>query len=91
MTATNGILALVGDAVLPDDVDRVAAAAGMPVVHASQPSSRTVWSAAVAVLLAVEPALRCADRAVREDLLAARPDDTTVGAVVRRCCVPPAS
>ena len=35
MTTSNGVLALVGDAALRDDVDRVAAAAGVPVVHAS--------------------------------------------------------
>src|SRR3954468_5322254 len=51
MTATNGILALVGDPALRDDVDRVAAAVGLPVVHASEPSGRNVWAGAVAVLL----------------------------------------
>src|ERR1044072_6937635 len=45
MTATNGILALVGDAALLNDVDRVAAAAGLPVVHASAPSGRSRWAA----------------------------------------------
>jgi secretion/DNA translocation related CpaE-like protein len=59
MTATNGILALIGDPVLRDDVDRVAAAAGLPVVHAPEPSSRKVWAAAVAVLLDVHAARRC--------------------------------
>ena len=60
MTASNGILALVGDPALRDDVDRVAAAAGLPVVHASDPSSRKVWTAAVAVLLDAHAARRCA-------------------------------
>jgi secretion/DNA translocation related CpaE-like protein len=64
MTASNGILALVGDAAIRDDVDRVAAAAGLPVVHASDPSSRKVWTSAVAVLLDVAAARRCARRAL---------------------------
>ncbi len=59
MTATNGILALVGDQMLRGDVDRVAAAAGLPVVHASDPSSRKVWAGAAVVLLDVEAARRC--------------------------------
>jgi secretion/DNA translocation related CpaE-like protein len=64
MTASNGVLALVTDPTLRDDVDRVGAAAGIPVVHASEPSSRTVWSAAAAVLLDVSAARRCAERAL---------------------------
>jgi hypothetical protein len=36
MTAGNGILALAGDPALRDDVDRVAAAVGLPVVHAAR-------------------------------------------------------
>jgi secretion/DNA translocation related CpaE-like protein len=64
MTAGNGILALVGDPAIRDDVDRVAAAAGLPVVHASDPSGRKVWTAAVAVLLDVAAARRCAHRAL---------------------------
>src|SRR5258707_7173256 len=64
MTASNGILALVGDPAIRDDVDRIAAAAGLPVVHASDPSSRKVWTAAAAVLLDVAGARRCADRAL---------------------------
>jgi secretion/DNA translocation related CpaE-like protein len=64
MTASNGILALVGDPAIRDDVDRVAAAAGLPVVHASDPSSRKVWTSAVAVLLDVAAAERCAHRAL---------------------------
>lgn len=62
MTANNAILALVGDADLRDDVDRVAAAAGLPVFHAADPSSRKVWTAATAVLLDTHAALRCAER-----------------------------
>ncbi|MDT7794398.1 MAG: hypothetical protein QOD59_3834 [Mycobacterium sp.] len=64
MTASNGILALVGDPAIRDDVDRIAAAAGLPVVHASDPSSRKVWTAAAAVLLDVAAARRCAHRAL---------------------------
>jgi secretion/DNA translocation related CpaE-like protein len=64
MTASNGILALVGDPAIRDDVDRVAAAAGLPVVHASDPSTRKVWTAAAAVLLDVAAARRCAHRAL---------------------------
>ena len=62
MTAGNGILALVGDPALRDDVDRVAAAVGLAVVHASDPSGRNVWTGAVAVLLDVTAARRCACR-----------------------------
>src|SRR5829696_5032315 len=64
MTASNGILVLVGDPALRDDVDRIAAAAGLPVVHASDPSGRNVWTAAAAVLLDVAAARRCAERAL---------------------------
>ena len=64
MTAGNGILALVGDPALRDDVDRVAAAVGLAVVHASEPSGRNVWTGAVAVLLDVAAARRCAHRAL---------------------------
>jgi hypothetical protein len=64
MTTTNGILALVGDPALRDDVDRVAAAVGLPVVHASEPSGRNAWSGAAAVLLDADAARRCADRAL---------------------------
>jgi secretion/DNA translocation related CpaE-like protein len=62
MTATIGVLALVSDPALRDDVDRVAAAAGVPVVHASEPSSRAAWTAAAAVLLDVSGARRCVER-----------------------------
>lgn len=64
MTASNGILALVGDPALRDDVDRVAAAVGLPVIHASDPSGRNVWTGAVAVLVDVAAARRCAHRAL---------------------------
>jgi secretion/DNA translocation related CpaE-like protein len=64
MTASNGILSLVGDPALRDDVDRIAAAVGLPVVHAFDPSGRNVWTGAAAVLLDVAAARRCADRAL---------------------------
>jgi secretion/DNA translocation related CpaE-like protein len=64
MTASNGILALVDDPILRDDVDRVAAAVGLPIVHASDPSGRNAWTGAVAVLLDVAAARRCAHRAL---------------------------
>lgn len=64
MTATTGVLALIGDQSLRDDVERVAAAAGVPVVHSAEPSSRKVWTGAAAVLLDVANAQRCALRAL---------------------------
>jgi secretion/DNA translocation related CpaE-like protein len=64
MTTSNAVLTLVSDPALRDEVDRVAAAAAVPVVHASEPSSRRVWSAAAAVLLDVQAARRCAERAL---------------------------
>jgi secretion/DNA translocation related CpaE-like protein len=64
MTAPNGVLALVADPALRDDVDRVAAAVGLPVVHGSDPSGRNVWTAAAAILLDSSAARRCARRAL---------------------------
>jgi len=64
MTATNGVLALVGDPALRDDVDRVAAAVGLPVVHSSEPSGRNAWTGAAAVLVDANAARLCADRAL---------------------------
>lgn len=64
MASTNGILALIGEPVLRDDVDRVAAAAGVRVVHAAEPSSRKVWAGASAVLLDGDAARRCAQQAL---------------------------
>lgn len=48
-----GILAVLADPALRDELDRVAAAVGIRVVHAASalPVSRKVWSAAVAVVL----------------------------------------
>jgi secretion/DNA translocation related CpaE-like protein len=64
MTASDGILALVGDPALRDDVDRLAAASGLQAVHASDPSGRKAWAGAVAVLLDEQAARRCAERAL---------------------------
>ncbi len=50
------------DAELRDDVDRIAAAAGVRVVHTSEPSGRKVWTGAVSVLLDRDAADRCAQR-----------------------------
>lgn len=61
---SNPILALVGDAALRHEVDRVAAAAGVRVVHASEPSGRKVWLAASAVVLDVDGARRCGEQAL---------------------------
>lgn len=49
---------------LRDDVDRVAAAATVAVVHATEPSSSKSWSAAAAVLLDERAARRCAAQAL---------------------------
>jgi secretion/DNA translocation related CpaE-like protein len=64
MSASKAILAVVGDPALREDVDRVAAAVALPVVHASEPSGRNVWNGAVAVLLDVAAARHCAQRAL---------------------------
>ncbi|MGU3502207.1 septum site-determining protein Ssd [Mycobacterium sp. C31M] len=60
MTTTAAVLALVDDRSLRDDVDRVAAAAGLRVVHADRPSGRTGWLGARAVVLDAVCAHRCA-------------------------------
>ena len=64
MNATNGVLAMVAGSAMRDDVDRVAAAAGVAVVHASQPPSRQAWTGASAVLLDASAARRCAGPAL---------------------------
>ncbi|MGV9802371.1 septum site-determining protein Ssd [Mycobacterium sp. NPDC003449] len=66
MAPSNGpattALALIGDPLLGEDVARVAAAAGIGLVRAAEPSGRKVWTAAAAVLLDAEAAHRCAER-----------------------------
>jgi secretion/DNA translocation related CpaE-like protein len=64
MSTNNGILSLVVDAALRGDVDRIAAAAGVRVIHAGEPSSRKVWMAASAVVLDGDGARRCAELAL---------------------------
>jgi secretion/DNA translocation related CpaE-like protein len=59
---TRGILAVLAEPALRDEVDRVAAAVGVRVVHAgsTSPVSRKTWSAAAAVVLDEAAASRCA-------------------------------
>ncbi|MUL79741.1 septum site-determining protein Ssd [Mycolicibacterium sp. CBMA 226] len=57
--ATNGALALITDAGLHDEIERIAAAAGVRVVYAAEPSGRKAWLGAAAVLLDVTAAQRC--------------------------------
>src|SRR5436305_7566124 len=64
MNTSGGLLALVADADLRNEVDRIGAAVGIRVVHALEPSSRKVWEAASAVVLDVETACRCAELAM---------------------------
>jgi secretion/DNA translocation related CpaE-like protein len=65
MTATNGVLAMIAEPTMRADIDRVAAAAGVEVVHVSQPPSRQAWMGASAVLLDADAARRCATPALR--------------------------
>lgn len=55
---------MVAESEMRDDVDRVAAAAGVAVVHAAQPPSRQAWTGASAVLLDIAGARRCVDHAL---------------------------
>jgi secretion/DNA translocation related CpaE-like protein len=64
MNPTNGVLAMVGDTSLREEVDRVAAAAGVRVVHSAGVPSRTAWTGAAAVVLDEESARRCAGSAL---------------------------
>lgn len=59
MKAGNGALAIVAESALRDAVDRVAAAAGLVVVHVAHPPSRQAWTGASAVLLDVAGAAAC--------------------------------
>jgi secretion/DNA translocation related CpaE-like protein len=59
-TSSSGVLAVLTDAQLRDELDRVAAAVGVRVVHAGGSSvSRKTWSAAAAVVLDEVAADRC--------------------------------
>jgi secretion/DNA translocation related CpaE-like protein len=66
MTTTPGVLAIVSDTGLRDEVDRVAAAVGLRVVHvgAAELPSRRGFSSAAAVLLDEPGAVRCAKAAL---------------------------
>lgn len=61
MSSSAGVLTLLSGAALRDEVDRVAAAVGIRVVHlaGAEPVSRKTWSAAAAVLLDEQAAVRC--------------------------------
>jgi secretion/DNA translocation related CpaE-like protein len=64
MSTSGGILSLVSDVALRNDVERIAAAVGSRVVHAREPSNRKVWTAAAVVVLDAEGACRCAQLAL---------------------------
>lgn len=59
-THRGGLLALVADPALRADVDRIAAAAGVRVVHAGEPSGAKTWAAASAVVLDATGVAACA-------------------------------
>jgi secretion/DNA translocation related CpaE-like protein len=61
-TDARGVLAVLADPALRDELDRVAAAVGVRVVHAANalPVSRKAWSAAAAVVLDAAAAQGCA-------------------------------
>lgn len=52
---------MVDDDTTRADIDRIAAAAGVRIVHVSEPSSAKVWAAASAVVVDVAGARRCVD------------------------------
>src|ERR1700729_4306146 len=62
ITDVRGILAVLTEPALRDELDRVAAAVGVRVVHAGSalPVSRKAWSAALAVILDESAAQECA-------------------------------
>ncbi|WP_343709086.1 septum site-determining protein Ssd [Mycobacterium sp.] len=78
-TDAGGILAVLTDPVLSAELDRVAAAVGVRVVHAacSLPVSRKAWSAASAVVLDEAAALGCARTGLprRAHVIVATSDD----------------
>ena len=79
ITDARGILAVLSDPALRDELDRVAAAVGVRVVHApnSLPVSRKAWSAASAVVLDAAAAADCAFTALprRAHVVVATGDD----------------
>jgi secretion/DNA translocation related CpaE-like protein len=66
LTGSSGVLAVLTDSALRDEVDRVAAAVGVRVVHAGAGSgvSWKTWSAAAAVVLDQAAADRCGQAAL---------------------------
>ncbi|CAN5512934.1 septum site-determining protein Ssd [soil metagenome] len=61
MTSTAGLLALIAESALGDEIDRVAAAAGARVIHldpAASPTRKT-WLAAPAIVLDADATRRC--------------------------------
>lgn len=58
-SASVSVLAILTDGAVRDDVDRVAAAAGVRLVHVGEPSSGAVWASAPMVLVDSAGALRC--------------------------------
>lgn len=64
MNAAAGVLAMVAESAMRDEVDRVAAAAGVAVVHVANPPSRQAWTGAAAVLLDAAGAVSCSGAAL---------------------------
>ncbi len=62
MTSNPGVLSLTADPLLRDEVDRVAAAVGLGVIHLAPTATvgRRAWSAAIAVMVDEAAAQRCA-------------------------------
>lgn len=62
MSIGSGVLAVVSDEATRSVVDRIAAAAGVRVVHVAEPSTAKVWASASAVVVDVDGARRCLER-----------------------------
>lgn len=98
MTSGATVLTVINDPHLMESVDRVAAAAGVPVIRRQAPGTRS-WSSAAAVILDQDGAYRCVREGLprRDDVFlvgAARPVAATwevaVGAGVQRLFTLPA-
>ncbi|MGZ6779096.1 MAG: septum site-determining protein Ssd, partial [Mycobacterium sp.] len=59
MNTSNGVLVMVAETAMRDDIDRVAAATGVAVVHVTHSPSRQAWTGASAVVLDVAGAASC--------------------------------
>lgn len=59
MTSGHGVLTLVADSALRAEIDRVAAAAGLPTVHEADGLSRGAWTGAAAVVVDTDGARAC--------------------------------